>query len=187
MDSSKSVTAYFVHPSITVTLNRIETTADCEPWFKGYGEFYFVVVITDGETYWETVLPANRAGGDYYVLGNDEGVDLNAICFSTSAVGDYVQILVMGFEQDSGICYGDFVEQALPIIAEIIEPGLGTLAESVLYYVNEQREGASFWCDVDDFAGSYENTWYQSQNWGTGSHYVEGPPYLRIWFTIEIE
>lgn len=184
MDSSKSVTAHFVHPPITVTLDRIETTADCEPWIIEPAEFYFVVIVTDGETTSEMSFPANQAGGDYYALGDNEGVELNTVCFSTSEVADYLHIFVAGFEQDSGICYGDFAQLALPIVAEMIQPGASIAIDILLAYINEQREGAGFWCDLDDFAGSYENTWYRSQNWGIDSHYVEGPPYLKIWFTI---
>jgi len=67
----------------------------------------------------------------------------------------------------------------------MIQPDMAYVAQSVLDITNEQREGASFWCDVDDFAGSYENAWYQSQGYGIGPHYVSGPPYLKIWYTIE--
>ncbi len=99
-------------------------------------------------------------------------------------MADYLLIFVAGFEKDSGICYGDYVQQVLPFVANMIQPGAGIAIELLLAYTDEQREGAGFWCDLDDYAGSYENTWYQSQNWGIDSHYVEGPPYLNMWFTI---
>lgn len=183
MNSNKNVTAHFapLNPSIRVTIDRIETEADCEPWYKGYGEFYFVVVVTDGEDYRETRIPTS----DYYNLGNGERVNLNTACFYTPEVGDYLQIVVAGFEQDSGICYGEYVLGAVSLLGDELVPGLGTGATILLGLIEAQRQGEGFWCDVDDFAGGVDQTWYESQNWGIGTHVLSAPPYLTVWLTIE--
>ena len=184
-DGRCHTTAWTASTPITFTLDRIETSADCEPAIKGDGEFYFMVVVTDGDSYSETILPSNRAQGGYYVLGNYEGKDFDKLCFSTSDVGDYLQVAIIGFEQDSGICYGDLAEEFGPDLVEMMYPGWGGAAEWLLAEIDEAREGQSWGCDMDDLAREYENTWYASQNYGIGSHQVSASPYLTIWFTIE--
>lgn len=181
MDSSKSATAHFVPPSIRVTIDKIHAITDSEPFFMAPGDFYLVVAVTDGLTSSQVRIPST---GNYPLYDGDT-VNINRVCFSTPQAGDYLQILVVVFEQDSGICYGQYAVYALPFVVDMLVPGLGEGASLLLSIIEQQRGDEGFWCDKDDFAGSYENTWYQSQNYGIRSHYVSGPPYMNIWFTIE--
>ncbi|MGB2800393.1 MAG: hypothetical protein WBC82_11205 [Dehalococcoidia bacterium] len=183
MTSNRSVTAHFVpvNPSIRVILDTMQAIEDCEPFFMAPGDFYCVVVVTDGSTSSEVRIPS--AGN--YPLYDGDTANPNAVCYSTSEVGDYLEIVVACFEQDSGICYGEYVLGAVGLLGDELVPGLGTGATILLCLIDAQREDEGFWCDKDDFAGGFDQTWYKSQNWGIGSHCLEAPPYFRVWLTIE--
>lgn len=182
MDSDKLLVAYFVkvNPAIKVILNKVQAIEDCEPFFRPPGEFYLVVVVTDGRTSSEVRIPSEG----HYPLYDGDTVSINKVCFSTPEVGDYLHFLVVGFEEDSGICYGQYVMGAASLLAGSLDPTMQIGAGLLLGIIEQQRGAEGFWCDKDDFAGSYERTWYKSGNWGMGSHDVAADPYLRLWFTI---
>lgn len=168
------------NPGIRVILNKAQALEDCEPWVKGKGEFYFVVVVTDGHKFSELRIPSSG----YYPLQDGGTAGVNKVCFSTSEVGDYIQVVIAGFEQDSGICYGQYVFGAASLLGDYLVPGAGTGASVLLAIIEEQRGGEGFWCDEDDYAGGCDRTWYSSQNWGVGSHQL-ADKYMRFWITIE--
>lgn len=183
MDSDKQVTAYFVevNPAIRVVLDKVQAIEDCEPFFMAPGDFYFVVVVTDGRTSSEVRIPYSGN----YPLFDAETVNINRVCFSTPEVGDYLQIVFVGFEEDSGICYSEYVLPAAELLAPLLDPELGGGVSILLSLVEGQREAEGFWCDVDDLAGGFDRAWFKSENWGTGSHWIGAPSYLNVWLTIE--
>jgi len=145
------------------------------------GDFYFVIVVSDGKTSSELRIPSSGN----YPLSDGQTVSINAVCFSTSRVGDYLHVVVAGFEEDSGICYGNYVMAAAGVLADsYLTSGMAIGISGLLSLAEQFRGDEGFWCDKDDFAGGCERTWYASQNWGAGSYQL-ADQYMRFWLTIE--
>jgi len=175
-------------PPITVRLDRIGVYDNREDWARGEdGEVYIGIIVTDGVTIIEKRFPERE--GQHYKLQKNEAVDIGTIIFSVNAVGDYIRIAVVGYEDDGG--QGEMLlYQALVIAAKAyISGGAGTLLGMTDFGLGNLL--AKLFGAEDDWLGAYENAWDSDNNWGIGRYTdivlrdERGVDCLRLWFTIE--
>lgn len=180
MYSSKSITAHFVHPPISVTLDKVGVYGCGESWLRGpTGEQYLYVIVTDGETTLDLRVPA--AG--HFELADNEVVSVNRKIFSTTEVDDYLRFFVTAWEAD-GEGFEQLIYDAIALAATIaVEAetggtGLAFIFTDLLSELIGSLVGAE-----DDALGNYEHIWFSTDSWGVGSHQVAADD-LRLWFTI---
>jgi hypothetical protein len=176
------------NPSITVKLNRIGVFDNGEDSLRDMdgGEIYLGVIITDGEKTTKSRLPTFE--GQFFNLYDDDTIDVSDIIFSTSEVGNYLRIAVIGYESDGG--QGEtLVYEVLGKAAELyLTGGAASLLRKDIGTGN--LIGQMFGSD-DDWLGSFEKYWEKENNWGIGTYsdigcYKEDDTIgLRLWFTIE--
>lgn len=164
------------NPGITVTINTVGVYADCDPLFRGAGEIYLHMVITDGNVTREPRLPS----AEYFELDDHESVDVGTSVFSVSEVGDYLSMFVIAYESD-GEGFEPLVQEALAVAVGAWQPAVGLL--STIFQVDLAEIIGRLLGSEDDLVGRYEYTWYKANSWGAGTHYEEDQD-LRIWFTI---
>lgn len=181
------------NPPITVWLDKIGVIDNGEDFYRelldGHGEIYLGVVVRDGATPpQKTRLPTEG----FYNLADNDDINIGKLIFTTNAVGDYLNIDIIGFEHDYGGLGDDLLIKALDLAIK------HSLAGGTLYSIILEIAGVDFTDTIreiggfrDDYLGEYYYQWSQSDNWGAG------PPYqdihtdkengLRLWFTIRIE
>lgn len=176
-----------LNPPITVTLNRIGVYHNGEHWLRGVGEIYVGIIVTDGNTIIEKRFPAKE--GQFYLLYENEIVDVGTTIFSVDEVGDYLRIAAIGYEDDGGL--GEMlIFQALALAGDLyLSGGASTLLEMTDFSLGNLL--AKIFGAEDDWLGSYENNWDFDNNWGIGKYTdiaceeKDGTLGLRLWFTIE--
>lgn len=176
-----------LNPPITVTLDRIGVYHNGEHWLRGVGEVYVGIIVTDGNTIIEKRFPAKE--GQFYLLYENEIVDVGTTIFSVDEVGDYLRIAAIGYEDDGGL--GEMlIFQALALAGELyLSGGASTLLEMTDFSLGNLL--AKIFGAEDDWLGSYENSWRFDNNWGIGKYTdiaceeEDGTLGLRLWFTIE--
>ena len=135
----------------------------------------------------EKRFPAGE--GQFYLLYENEIVDVGATIFSVDEVGDYLRIAAIGYEDDGGP--GEkLLYQALGLSVEAyLSGGAATLLELTDFSLGNLL--AKLFGAEDDWLGSYENAWASDDNWGIGQYTdiaceeKDGTLGLRLWFTIE--
>ena len=178
------------NPPITVWLDKIGVIDNGEDFFRElldkHGEIYLGVVVRDGAN-----LPQIRRlpTEGFYNLADNAEIEVRELIFTTNAVGDYLNINIIGFEHDCGGLGDDLLIEALNFA---VTSSMGNLYSIILMVAGVDfrdtiREIGGF---RDDFLGEYYHQWPQSDNWGAGSY--ENTPCdkengLRLWFTIRRE
>lgn len=177
------------NPGITVTLDEIGVYFDHDPW-KGPGEIYLGVVVTDGVKTEQWEIPQQTEGIPYYSLNDNEAVTVGVEIFSTEEVGDYLRIFVTAYESD-GSEFEMLVYEALGVAASTWVAGETGMDFLGLFGVSLGDLIGSFFGAEDDFVGSYERSWDKSSWWGAGTHmrtgYLAGSEDLSLCFTIKSE
>ena len=178
-----------LNPPITVNLDRVGVYDNGEIAFRDFdgGEVYVYIVISDGKTTVEGRIPLQE--DRYLFLEDNEVIEIGHNIFSTSEVGDFLTIAVVGYERDGG----EFEQLVYTALGAAIESaatgGAGGLLEAFDYGLGGLI--AQFFGAEDEWLGSYENTWDSDSNWGTGRYTdiacenQNGTLGLRLWFTIE--
>ena len=156
------------NPPLNVHLEYvgITYTHDREDIWDSHGEVQIVVVVTDGITQTDTVIPP-AAGG--YPMEDFETKSIDQRIFHTSSVGDYLKVQILAYDIDSKSETLDFLSMA---------EALGVPEAGVLKVIYQ------FLPEEDDFIGYYEHTWYPDENWGIGQYPGVGFDDLRVWFSI---
>ena len=163
------------NPPINVTLNYVGTKS-AHDW-ETFGQIRLVVLVTDG-TGAET--PYMMPPGSFYALSDRDVTEVNERVFHRAAVGEYLRISVMAYEDDDNTLF-DLVTAALPILAPYI--GVAGTASSILSAYKEAT-GKPLFENTDDYVGYYEGFWSASESWGVGQHSWVGKDDLRLWFSI---
>ena len=178
-----------LNPPIIVWLDKIGVHENGEEGelFRefGNGEVHVGVVITDNITTMQNNLPKK----DCYSLKRDEVVAVGAKVFDTKEIGEYLRVVVIGYEEDGG-----FGEQLIYKALDIATGSYIGMPTSILFTLS----GVDFtkiYSDIfgaeDDWLGTYVSEWTSSDNWGVG-RYVDikckkddGDVGLRLWFRVE--
>jgi len=176
------------NPGITVTLDEIGVLFDHDPW-KGPGEIYLGIVVTDGVKTEEWEIPEQTEGIPEYSLNDNESVSTNDQIFSTTEVGDYLSIFVVAYERD-GSDFEMLVYQALGVAAGTWVAGEVGMDLLGLFGAGLGDLIGSFFGTEDDFVGSYEGFWDKSSWWGAHedmktSYLNAGSEDLSLCFTIK--
>ena len=175
-----------LNPPITVRIDRIGVYHNGEHWLRGVGEVYVGIIVTDGNTIIEKRFPAKE--GQFYLLNENEIVNVGTTIFSVNEVGDYLRIAAIGYEDDGGLGEA-LIYKALGLAGELyLSGGASTLLEMTDFSLGNLL--AKIFGAEDDWLGSYENSWRSDNNWGIGRYTdiackeEDGTLGLRLWFTI---
>lgn len=177
------------NPPLYITINRIGVIDNGEDYLReifNSGEVYIIVqVIDEGSEPLELRFPQKK----YYLLADNEAIDVNLKIYETGEVGDSIGLVAIGIENDGGMA-----EQIIYKVLGAATGGyIGTPASLIFSYAGV--DFASIFGEIagagDDALGSYSGVWDINSNWGInqGSYYIECPKPdgaigLRLWFTI---
>ena len=175
-----------LNPPITIWLDRIGVYDNREPSIRGNGDVYVLVGVVDGNTSMKLKFPSGQ--DETYSLDKDETVNIRAIIYSTSEVGDSLTIAFQGYESDGGN-FEQLAYEALGMALDAYIPGGSTLLE--LAGIDLSNLIGNLLGQAHDWLGSYELTCNHNNNWCIGQ-YIDivlqderGVDCLRLWFTIE--
>lgn len=176
-----------LNPPIIVWIDKIGVHDNGEEFFRDFdgGEIHVGIVVTDGDTTINNRLPTK----DYYHLKKDEFRDIGTRIFYTEEVGEYLRLVVIGYENDGG--FGeDLMYKMLDMATKSYMGGptslIFTLAGVDFTDIFSEIFGAE-----DDWLGTYVSEWTNSDDWGVGKYLdvrcknEDGTECLRLWFTIE--
>lgn len=175
------------NPRLVVRLDRIGVIDNGEDFFRElidkHGEIFIGVVVKDGINTWKRRLPAEG----YYKLADNTAIEVRELIFTSDAIGDYLSINIIGFENDGGTAE-ELLVQALNIAATSSFGPLGSIMLSLagVGFTDTFKDIANL---KDDYLGEYNEEWPQSDNWGIGSYEDircnKGDGIgLRLWFTV---
>lgn len=178
-----------LNPPIVVWIDKIGVHDNGEEGelFRefGRGEIYIGVIVSDNITTIKNSLP-NKG---HYSLKRDEVIGVGVKVFDTKEVGEYLRLVVMGYEDDGG--FGEqLIYKALDMATKSYMGGpvsiLLTLSGVDFTEIYSEIFGAE-----DDWLGTYASEWTSSDNWGV-NEYVDieckkddGNVGLRLWFRVE--
>jgi len=182
-----NITIKTKNPRVVVRLDIVGVIDNGEDPFREmidkHGEIFIGVIVKDGKSVFKRRLPAEG----YYELADNTAIEVRELIFTSDAVGDYININIIGFENDGGIAE-ELLVQALNIAAT---SSMGTLGSIMLSLAGVDLTDT--FRDVinlhDDYLGEYYEEWPQSDNWGIGPYMDircdKGDGIgLRLWFTI---
>lgn len=177
------------NPPIAIRFDKIGVKDNGEDLIRelidGHGEIYIGIVVRDGTNRPQGIrLPVK----DFYNLADDGEYLLGDVIYSSGAVGEYLNIEVLGLEHDFAGTGDDLLIEAMN---QAVMSSMGTLPSIMLTIerVDFKKEITEIGGFRDDFLGEYNVQWDASDNWGIGSHQKDldkggGEIGLRIWYTI---
>jgi hypothetical protein len=183
--SSQAVpaSATTLNPAITITIYKVGVFETGESWLRGAPEQYIHIVAADGKTTKELRIPFQDQ--EYLSIDRNQTKAVYET-ISFPEVGSYLRIFIVAYEKDSS----DFeaaVTQALGSAAlTTLTGGAGMGIESLFGGFLGQIIAAIIGSE-DDFLGSCEQVWYQSQGWGAGNEYNMTNENLRVWLRISAQ
>lgn len=166
------------NPPMNVTLNYVGTKLDHDPIAPG--EVRLIVLVTDGSG---TEAPEMMPSSGSYDLYDRDVAEVSRRIFSSGAVGEYLKISIIAYEDDDEHLVSNLISAALPILA----PSLGIPDVSgieTILSAYEQATGKPLFANEDDYVGCYEGFWSAGEAWGVGQYTWQGEGDLRVWFSI---
>ncbi len=116
------------NPRVVVRLDMIGVIDNGEDPFRElidkHGEIFIGVIVKDGKSVFKRRLPAEG----YYELADNTAIEVGELIFTSDAVGNYININIIGFENDGGTAE-ELLVQALNIAAT---SPMGTLGSIML-------------------------------------------------------
>jgi len=178
-----------LNPPIVVWIDKVgvHNNGEERELFRefGPGEIYIGLVVTDGKITVKNRLP-NK---DFYHLKRDEVIGVAVKAFYTEEVGEYIRLVIIGYEDDGGFSE-QLIYKALDIVTKSYIGGpisvLLTLSGVSFAKIYGEICGAE-----DDWLGTYTAEWTTNNKWGVGEYAdVEcktenGDVGLRLWLRVE--
>ena len=176
-----SCVAKTANPPINVTLNYVGTKLDHDPIAPG--EVRLIVLVTDGSGTNTPSTPEIMPSSGNYELYDRDVTQVSKRIFSRGAVGEYLKISIIAYEDDDEQLVSNLISAALPILG----PSLGIPDVSgieAILSAYEQASGKPLFANEDDYVGCYEGLWSAGEAWGVGQYKWQGEGDLRLWFSI---
>ncbi|HUV51637.1 MAG TPA: fibronectin type III domain-containing protein [Dehalococcoidia bacterium] len=184
-ESSQAVpaSATTMNPTITITIYQVGVFETGESWLRGAPEQYIHIAADDGIN--KSIIRIPSRDEEYLSIERNQTKAVYET-ISFPEVGSYLRLYIVAYEKDSSD-FEALVTQSLGSAAlTAVTGGAGMGIESLFSGFLGQII-ASLIGSEDDFLGSIERMWYQSQGWGAGNEYSLTDENLRVWFRISAQ